>query len=107
MELNVHERMILIPLLPKEESFAGMGEIYRAKMILQLTEEEAQELLQKDVDPPQLDDVKASAHIKDLPMSEWLTKTIRKILSDKDKAKKLQENELSLFEKFCLDYDQR
>jgi len=113
VKLNVHERMIIIPLLPEEESFAGIGEIYRLKQILQLTPEEAEEVTiietNKDGEPiaRRLDNVKGAAHVREIPISEWMTKSIRKILSDKDKAKKLKENEQSIFEKFCLDYDQR
>ena len=107
MKLNVHERMILIPLLPTEESFAGMGEITSLKLILQLSAEEADELLMKVDGPPQVDPVKASAHIREIPISAWMTKTIQGNFSKMNDQKKLKENQLSLYEKFCLDYDKR
>lgn len=107
MKLNVHERMILVPLLPEEESFAGMGEIVRLKLTLQLTGEEADELVIDKDGRQQLDVVKASAHIKEIPISEWMMKQIKGILRKLDDAKKLKENQLSLYEKFVMDYDQR
>ena len=107
MKLNVHERMILIPMLPTEESYSGLSEITRLKMILQLSPEEAEELLLKIDGPPQVDPVKAAAHIREIPVSLWMTKTIQGIFSKLNNQNKLQENQLSLYEKFCLDYDKR
>jgi hypothetical protein len=100
--------MILIPLLPDQESFAGMGEITRLKMVLQLTGEEADELVALGEDGSQrLDNIKAAAHIREIPISEWMTKTIRTIFTKMNEQKKIKENQLSLYEKFCLDYDKR
>ena len=108
MKLNVHERMILIPLLPEQESYAGMGEITSLKLILQLTGDEATELVTLHENGQQeLDNVAAAAHVVEIPVSGWMTKVIRDILSKMNDHKKIRENQLSLYEKFCLDYDKR
>ena len=97
--------MILIPMLPEQESFAGIGEISKLKMVLQLSGEEAGELIIEKDGVQQLDPVKAAGFVKDIPISEWMTKKIRGILRDKDRKLELKENELSLFEKFVMDYE--
>jgi len=107
MKLNTFERMTLIPLLPTEESYAGMGDISKTKMSLQLTAEEAQQLIIPGSPNQQLDPAKSIGHIKDIPISEWMTKTIRKVLVDLDNKKSLKENQLTLFAKFVLDYEQK
>ena len=108
MKLNVHERMVLIPLLPTEEDYAGMSEIMTLKLTLQMTGEEASEMVMKDAQGNQvLNTVKAAAHVREIPVSEWMMKTIRKILADRDKRHKIKENELTLFKKFVLDYEQK
>ena len=107
MKLNVHERMALVPLLPQQESYAGIGEVARMKLLLQLSAEEADEVTHDVNGQLQIIPVKGAAHIKEIPVSEWMTKTLRKILRKKDLDKKLREHEVSLFEKFCMDYDQR
>lgn len=85
-----------------------MGEIAKLRMILQMTAEEAGELLIEDEQGnQQLDNMKGMAHIREIPISEWMTKTIRSLLRQKDDAKTMKENELSLFQKFVLDYDPR
>ena len=99
--------MILIPLLPDHESYSGLSEISRLKLTLQLTGEEADELLMKVEGPPQVDPVKAAAHIREIPISLWMTKTLQGIFSKLNETKQLRENQLSLYEKFCLDYDKR
>ena len=107
MKLNVHERMVLIPMLPTDESYAGMGEIVKLKLTLQLTAEEGKELVLPGDGPPRVDQIKAAAHIREIPISEWMTKTIRGIFSKMNEQKQLKEQHLSLYEKFCLDYDKR
>jgi hypothetical protein len=107
VKLNVHERMALIPLLPTEDSFAGMGEVVRLKYTLVLTDEEIKDLVTEVDGGGRLDNAKAQTHIRDLPINEYMTKLIRKILREKDDAGLIHENELTIFEKFVLDYEQK
>ena len=45
MKLTIHERFTLLELLPPENTFAGIKEIYKAKLHLNLTEDEEIEII--------------------------------------------------------------
>ncbi len=106
MILTVHERLALLELLPAENTFAGIGEIHRAKLHLSLTEEEMEELeVVFESGMVQWNQEKALSMDKDIPFGEWMVETIRVILVTRDKAAEITEREMSLFEKFVMDYE--
>ena len=105
MNLTVQERFLLGELLPKEESYAGMTEIYKLKIHLSISEEEVKAIeLVKDSNGVRWNPEKATEVIKDVPMGEWITNIIRDNLREKNEKRKLQEKHMSLYEKFVVDY---
>ena len=107
MQLSVHERLRLLEILPKTESYAGVKEVYRASLQLSLTEEEVVELevvIGEDGRIGMNND-KALKLNADIPIGEYLTNVIRQILKTKDETKDLNIVEMSLFEKFIMDYE--
>jgi len=106
MILTIHERLTLLELLPTENTFAGIGEIYKAKLHLNLTTEEMEELeVVFEEGMVQWNQEKALSMDKDIPFGEWMVTTIRYILVVRDKDEKITEREMSLFEKFVMDYE--
>ena len=105
MNLTIDERFVLAGLLPSEESYNGMTEIARLKMHLILSDEEATTIkLAREGNGVRWDSGAAAQVIKDIPIGEWLTNVIREILRDKSDKHKLSEREMSLYEKFIVDY---
>jgi hypothetical protein len=106
MQLTINERFRLLELMPEKSSYAGIKEIYRTSMNLSLTAGEAQELDGKHGDGKiQWDTEKALAMSKDVPMGEWMYETFRIILREMDDNDELGPVDISLFEKFILDYE--
>ena len=106
MKLTIHERFTLLELLPPENTFAGIKEIYKAKLHLNLTEDEIEELeIVYEAGSIQWNQEKALSMDKDIPLGEWMVETIRGILVTRDKEAKVTEREMSLFEKFVMDYE--
>ena len=108
MQLSVHERLRLLEILPKTESYAGVKEVYRASMLLSLTEEEGTELevaIDEETGRIRMNNDKALKMNADIPIGEYLTNVIRQILKTKDETKDLNIVEMSLFEKFIMDYE--
>ena len=105
MKLTILERFTLIELLPLDNTFAGIKEIYKAKLHLNLTEDEIEELeIVYEGGTIQWNQEKALSMDKDIPMGEWMVETIRGILVKRDEAAEITEQEISLFEKFVMDY---
>ena len=105
VKLTVAERLVLSSILPTEESYSGMTEISRLKTHLGFSGEEAQQIdLVQDTSGVKWDPVKGNQLIKDVPMGEWVTNIIREILRKKSEQHKLLEREMSLYEKFVVDY---
>jgi len=109
MILEVYERMALLDLLPKEDNYAGMKSIRRAREVLGLTVEEAKELDYKTVEKDGrlqvfLNPEKAMEAAKDIPLDEYVTNKIRTLLSDMEKKSKINDQNFSLFEKFVITY---
>ncbi len=106
MILTIHERLTLVELLPPENTFAGIKEIYKARLHLSLTDEEMKEVgvVFKD-GMVEWNPEKALSMDKDIPFGEWMVETIRGILVARDKEGKITEREMSLFEKFVRDYE--
>ena len=105
MELTVPERMKLLEILPEKNTYAGIVEIHRLKLLLQLTNDEILEIDAKlDGEMIKWDQDKAIALLIDIPMGEWITNVIRQILRDKDFATDLDLAEISLYQRFIIDY---
>lgn len=107
MKLSVPERMALLEIMPAQSSYEGVTEIFRTVNVLRLTDEEAVEL---DVEHTEegairFNQEKSLTLITDIPIGEWMTNTIRKVLRDMDDAGVLTVNFMSLYEKFILDYE--
>ena len=106
MKLTVHERLKLLELLPAKESYSGVKEIYRLSLQLNLNAEEAETIDVRFVDGMmQWNQDKALGLIVDVPMGEWMTNIIRLALREKDREGDLEPAEITLFEKFILDYE--
>ena len=105
MKLTVPERLKLTEILPEKSTYAGVSEIHRLHMILMLTNEE---IIEIDAEHQEgrisWNQDKALTLIVDVPMGEWVTNVIRQILREKDLAGDLDRTEMSLFERFIIDY---
>jgi hypothetical protein len=106
MILTIHERLKLLEILPLESNYPGMKEVIRGHNLLNLTDEEAKELkvtfkgneITWNVE-------KALTMDKDIPFGEWLTETVRDILYQMHKDYKITVDLMSIYQKFCLDYE--
>ena len=106
MKLLIAERLILLEMLPKEGDFASLKEIRRARESLGIPPDEQQVIEFKQDGNQVMWNQEKGAYLKDIPLSEWTTTTIQDELRDRNKKKKLQEREFSLYEKFIVAYDQ-
>ena len=106
MKLNVLERLRLLEIMPEESTYSGIKDIYMTNLLLNLTGDEAEE-----IDAVHKDGVitwnvdKAMGLIVDIPMGEWMTNTIRLVLREMDHKGDLNAAEITLFEKFIMDYE--
>ena len=107
MRLTVPERLVLLELLPEENTYSGLTEIRRLIMLLSLTADETEELEVKLLPNGQIsfEQEKALGMIADIPIGEWMTNTIRTILRLKSDDGEMKLAEASLYEKFILDYE--
>ena len=106
MKLSIPERLALLEIMPDKASYSGVKEIYRTTLLLNLTGEEADGIDAKHVDGMvQFNVEKALGVVKDIPMGEWMTNTFRVILREKDRGNDMSIPDLSLYEKFILDYE--
>ena len=110
MKLEVHERIALLGLLPKEGDYAALKAVRRAREMFSFTPEEMSyyELRSSPgVDgKPQVvwNKDKSSSQVKDVPVDEYITDMIRASLAELNKKKRLTEEYLSLYEKFVVMY---
>ena len=110
MKLEVHERLALINLLPKEGEYAALKTIRRAKEMLSFTPAEIEfyqlrTLMGADGQPStQWSSEKAAESIKDCPVDEYTMNVIRDKLAEMNKKRKLTEQYMSVYEKFVVDY---
>ena len=107
MRLTIPERLKLLELLPPKESYKGMMEIQRLGMNLSVQDAEAIEIEVEHTEDGMIkwNQDKALGLIVDIPMGEWVTNLLRQVLRDRDREGDLEVTELSLFEKFILDYE--
>ena len=106
MKLNVPERLKLLEIIPEESTYSGIKDIYMTNLLLNLTGDEAEQIEAvhgEGVITWNMD--KALALIVDIPMGEWMTNTIRLVLRELDHKGELNAAEITLFEKFIMDYE--
>lgn len=111
MILEVYERLTLLDLLPKEDTYAGMKSIRRAREVLSLNQEEMTALDFKATPDESgqrmniyLNPEKAVNAARDIPLDEYITNKIRTTLAELEKKGKIDDKTFSLFEKFVLTY---
>lgn len=110
MKLEVHERIALMQLLPTEGDYAGLKSIRRAREMISFDQKELDFFeitpgVGADGTPmTNWNPVKAQEQIKDVPVDEYITNVVRKILSELEKKHQLTEQTISLYEKFVVTY---
>jgi len=111
MKLEVHERILLLELLPKEGDYAGLKAIRRAKEMISFSPEEQKFYEMKNIPSasgvPQVqwNVAKAAEKIKDVPIDEYITHLFRDALARLSREGKLKEDHISLYEKFVVTYE--
>ena len=106
MKLNVIERLRLLEIMPEESTYEGIKDIHMTNLLLNLTGDEADA-----IDAVHKEGIitwnadKAMGLIVDIPMGEWMTNTIRVVLREKSHEGDLNAAEITLFEKFIMDYE--
>jgi len=109
MKLEVHERLSLMGILPKEGDYGALKTIRRAREMISFTPEELTfyqlKTEIKDGKPStSWNSQKAKEQIKDIPIDEYTTSVIRDKLADLNKRGKLTDETFSLYEKFVIAY---
>ena len=110
MKLELHERIVLLELLPKEGDYAALKTIRRAREMLAITPEEQTFYEFKEVRDEKgnlnynWNPMKAREQVKDCPVDEYTTDLFREKLAELNRSNKLTENYVSLFEKFVIAY---
>ncbi|MHA2086149.1 MAG: hypothetical protein ACXAB9_12645 [Candidatus Thorarchaeota archaeon] len=110
MKLEVHERIALLQLLPTEGTYAGIKAIRRAREMISFQKDEIDFYkIESGVRPDgssftNWDPAKAMEQIKDVPVDEYVTDVIRKSLAELEVEGKLNDQTLSLYEKFVVMY---
>ena len=106
MKLTVPERLKLLEIIPEKSTFEGIKDIYMTNLLLNLTGEEAIEVEAKHTEGMiTWNQEKAMGLIVDIPMGEFMTNVIRQVLREMDRSGELEAAEITLFEKFIMDYE--
>lgn len=110
MKLEIHERLALLEILPRQGDYAGLMALRKAREIFSFTQEEL-DLYELKQTPDGLGNMrwdwnqaKASQRVLDAPIEQFVMETIRKKLNEMDEAHTLTEMYISLFEKFIINY---
>jgi len=108
MLLEVHERMALLQLLPTEDRYEALKTIRRQREMLSFDPDEKKTLELNSTTNPD-GTVKttwraenAPKVVKDIPVDEYMTGLFSKKLAEIEAEGKLNENLMSLFEKFVV-----
>ena len=109
MLLEVHERIALLSIWPKEGTYAGLKTLRRAKEAVSFNPEEVKLYEFKNsvvngVTQTQWSNVQAAKNVKDVPLDEFTVHTLRNILAAKNADGKLTEEFISVYEKLVIDY---
>jgi hypothetical protein len=107
MKLTFHERFALLGILPTEEDYATLRITWTARLVLAPSAEEISEFgIVQEAAQIRWDVEKARDYLPDIPLDDAMITLLRRKLTDLDKAKKLNQNTYSLFEKIVLAYQQ-
>jgi hypothetical protein len=110
MKLEVHERIALLNILPKEGDFATLKTLRRAREMIGFSPDEVKMYGMSSGAGPDgklqtsWDGKKAAENIKDCPVDEFTTNLIRDKLQELSKKRKLTDEYYSLYEKFIISY---
>jgi hypothetical protein len=110
MKLEVHERLALLNILPKEGDYAALKTIRRNREGISFTPEEIAfyELVSQPNAAGTMqttwNSTRAAEKVKDVPLDEYTTNVIRDKLQEMSKKHKLTDEYFSLFEKFVVMY---
>lgn len=110
MKLEVHERIALLNILPKEGDYAALKTLRRAREMLSFTPEEIKlyeitsSVGANGIPQTSWSSQKAAENIKDCPVDEYTTNLIRESLQTMSKKHKLTDEYYSLYEKFIVMY---
>ena len=107
MLLEVNERLALMELLPREGDYAAIKTLRRAREMINFTPEEDKELdFQNKGNNILVWDVEAGEKmVRDIPVDEWTSNTIRDILINLSNEQKLTDMHYSLYVKFVVNYE--
>jgi hypothetical protein len=106
MKLEIHERLALLELLPKQGAYAELQALRKAREILSFTQDEmdSYEMKLSGTNQWTWDGQKAAQRILDAPLEQYVVETIRKKLIEMDENHALTEMFMSLYEKFIIAY---
>lgn len=106
MKLEVHERITLLDLLPKEGDYAALKDLRKHREMFSFDDDEIAflQLRKREDGLIEWNTGKGMEALKDIPISEYVTSLIRDILSKMNKEGKLNDNTFSLYEKFVIAY---
>lgn len=107
MKLTLRERQVLKMILPTEGHFSDLVEYRKLKELLDFTVEEVKEFDIQFFQNGQItwNHAKAATYLKDIACTEWVTTEIQSILRNREREGKLLEQELTLYEKFIVYYN--
>ena len=99
MKLNLMERLMALQLLPAEGNFATLKSLRVARETLGLTEEEVKEFefVQEE---SQAKWNKKGAEYRELELGDFAVEAVKSKLKKLDEENKLEERQLSIYEKF-------
>ena len=106
MKLEIHERLALLEMLPKQGDYAELQALRKAREIFSFTQDELDFYEMKIGDDKKWhwDGTKASKRVLDAPIEQFVVETIRKALSGMEENHTLTELFVSLYEKFIISY---
>jgi len=107
MLLEIHERIALLEIMPKESDYAGLKALRVARENISLTPEEIeftnyQVITEGDKTRLYWDIPLALDAIRDIPIDDYVSGVISDTLAALSKKKKLSERYYSVYEKFVL-----
>lgn len=105
MKLEVHERLLIPSLLPKEGTYSALKTLRRAREMVSFTPDEVKFYeLREDKGQTVWNQQRAREQVKDCPVDEFTTDLIRSKLAEMNAAGMLTDDYLSLYEKFVITY---
>ena len=100
-KLNLHERLIFLSLLPKQNDFSTMKILRKVSQDVGFTDEEYKYYNIKPVENGRISfDVIKAQEEKDFDIGEIAVQLVKTALEKLDKDKKLTQEHFSIYEKF-------